>query len=110
MKLTFDNVIVFGNTWKQHLERLCELFRRLRAAKLTVNLIKSDFGYAHVTYLGHVVGQGQVKPVTAKVEAIINYTVPSNQKKIMSFLGMLGNYRNFCRNFSSVQTFNSPPK
>ena len=53
-----DDVIVFGNTWKQHLERLCELFRRLRAAKLTVNLVKSDFGHAHVTYLGHVVGQG----------------------------------------------------
>ena len=30
-----DDVIVFGNTWKQHLERLRELFRRLRAAKLT---------------------------------------------------------------------------
>ena len=97
-----DDVIVFGNTWKQHLERLCELFRRLRTAKLTVNLVKSDFGDAHVTYLGHVVGQGQVKPVTAKVEAIINYPVPSNKKEIMSFLGMSGYYRKFCKNFSSV--------
>ena len=44
-----------------------------------MNLVKSDFGH---------VGQGQVKPVTAKVEAIINYPVPSNKKEIMSFLGM----------------------
>ena len=46
-----DDVIVFSNTWKKHLERLCESFRRLRAAKLTVNLVKSDFEHAHVTYV-----------------------------------------------------------
>ena len=44
---------------------------------------------------GHVVSQGQVKPVTAKVKVIINYPVPS-------FLGMSGYYRKFCKNFSSV--------
>ena len=58
-KAFIDDVIVFGNTWEQHLERVRELFRRLRTAKLTVNLIKSNFGHAHVIYLGHVVGQGQ---------------------------------------------------
>ena len=97
-----DDVIVFGNTWEQHLERVRELFRRLRTAKLTVNLIKSDFGHAHVIYLGHVVGQGQVKPVMAKVEAIINYPVPHSKKEVMRFLGMSGYYRKFCKNFSNV--------
>ena len=97
-----DDVIVFGNTWEQHLERVRELFKRLKVAKLTVNLVKSDFGHAHVTYLGHIVGQGKVKSVTAKVEAIINYPVPRNKKEIMSFLGMSGYYRKFSKNFASV--------
>ena len=65
-----DDVIVFGNTWKKHLERLCESFRRLRAAKLTVNLVKSDFEHAHVTYLGNVIGQGHVKLVTVNTREI----------------------------------------
>ena len=34
-KAYIGNVVVFGNTWKQHLERLHELFRKLRTAKLT---------------------------------------------------------------------------
>ena len=84
------------------MERLHELFRKLRAAKLTVNLIKSDFGHAHVTYLGHVVGQGQIKPVMAKVKAIIDYPVPHSKKEVMRFLGMSGYYRKFCKNFSNV--------
>ena len=97
-----DDVVVFGNTWKQHFERMHQLFRRLRSAKLTVNLVKRDFGHAHVTYLGHVAGQGQVKPVTAKVDAIINYPLPNNKREVMRFLGMSGYYRNFCKIFSGV--------
>ena len=54
------------------------------------------------TYLGNVVGQGHVKLVTAKLEAIINYLVLSNKKEIMSFLGMSVYYRKFYKNFSSV--------
>ena len=61
-----DDVIAFGNTWKQHLERLCEILRRLRAVKLTVNLVKSDFEHAHVTYLGNVIYRSRsIKPVTS---------------------------------------------
>ena len=54
------------------------------------------------TYIGNVIGQGHVKIVTAKFEAIINYQVLSNKKEIMSFLGMLEYYRKFYKNFSSV--------
>ena len=32
-----------------------------------VNLVKSEFGHAYLTYLGHIVGQGEVRPVIAKV-------------------------------------------
>ena len=62
---------------------------------LTINLSKSEFGQAQVTYLGHVVGQGEVKPVSAKVEAIANFPRPESKKQLMSFLGMAGYYRRF---------------
>jgi hypothetical protein len=39
-------------------------------ANLTVNLNKSEFSQATVDYLGHTVGQGQVKPIMAKVPFI----------------------------------------
>ena len=61
-----DDVIAYGESWEQHLSRVRNLLERLKAAKLTVNLLKSEFGHARVIYLGHVVGQGQVSPVSAK--------------------------------------------
>ena len=53
-----------------------------------MNLVKSKFGHAHVTYLGHIVGQGQVRPVTAKMDAIVNYPAPTTKREVMRFLGM----------------------
>ena len=63
--------------------------------KLTVNLIKTEFCHARVEFLGHVVGQGQITPVAAKVEAISKFPVPTNQQELMKFLGMAGYYRKF---------------
>ena len=69
---------------------------------LTINLSKSEFGQGQVTYLGHVVGQCEVKPVSAKVEAIGNFPRPESRKQLMRFLGMAGYYRRFCPNFAAV--------
>ena len=97
-----DDVVVYSNTWEQHLLQIRSLMYKLTEAKLTVNLVKSEFGHAHLIFLGHVVGQGQIKPVDAKVEAVVNFPVPTSKKELMRFLGMTGYYRKFCRNFSSV--------
>ena len=44
------------------------LFARL--AKAQMNLAKSDFCKATVTYLGHNICQGEVKPLDSKAQAI----------------------------------------
>ena len=97
-----DDIVVYSNTWVQHLKQIHSLMCRLTEAKLTVNLVKSEFGHAHIIFLGHVVGQGQVKPITAKVEAIAHFPILASRKELMRFLGMAGYYRKFCKNFSSV--------
>ncbi len=77
-------------------------FSRFGEAGLTVNLAKCEFAKATVTYLGKVVGQGCVRPVRAKVEAIDQFPSPTMKKELMRFLGLVGYYRGFCRNFSTV--------
>ena len=69
---------------------------------LTINLSKSEFGQAQVTYLGHVVEKREVTPVRAKVKAIANFPLPESKKQLMRFLGMAGYYRRFCPNFATV--------
>ena len=97
-----DDIIVFSDSWEQHLQQVKAFLTRLRQARLTVNLSKSELGKACVTYLGYVVGQGKIRPINAKVEAIVSFPVPTNKNQLMRFLGMVGYYRKFCKNFAVV--------
>lgn len=84
------------------MQRVKALFDRLAEVRLTVNLAKCEFARATVTYLGQQVGQGEVRPLQAKVQAIDEYPPPATKKELMRFLGLVGYYRGFCRNFSTV--------
>ena len=99
-KAYIDDAIIYSEEWKQHREIIREFFKRLSDAKLTINLPKSEFCHASLTFLGHIVGQGQVRPVEAKVEAISDFPVPTGKRQLMRFLGMAGYYREFCNNVS----------
>lgn len=57
------------------MKTLLVVFDRLQKASLTLNLAKCKFGRATVTYLGKEVGQGQVRALSSKVQAIIEYPV-----------------------------------
>ncbi|XP_072178114.1 uncharacterized protein [Diadema setosum] len=97
-----NDVLVFSNTWEEHVAHLRELFQRLSHAGLVVNLAKCEFGKACVTYLGHKVGRGRVAPRDAKVRAIVDFPVPSSKRELQRFLGMCGFYRRFVPNFSHL--------
>lgn len=49
-----------------------------------------------------MVGQGEVRPVAAKVQAVEQFPVPVTKRELMRFLGLIGYYRCFRLNFSSV--------
>ncbi len=97
-----DDIVVYIKSWEDHIKTLEMFFERLACASLNLNLAKWEVGKATVTYLGKKVGHGFVKPVEAKVEAILNFPKPCNKRELRRFLGMSGYYRGFCKNFSSV--------
>ena len=47
-------------------------------------------------------GQSRVAPVQVKVMAIAEYPAPTTKKELQRFLGLVGYYRSFCKNFSTV--------
>ena len=72
------------------LNKLMSSFGKFKEVNFTINLAKCEFGCAQVSFLGHIVGQGEVKPIAAKVEAISQFSVPKIKKELMRFLGMAG--------------------
>ena len=97
-----DDVVIFSDNWSDHIRQIERFFQIMREAKLTINLMKSEFGKATVKCLGHIVGQGQVRPLDAKIQTIVKFPIPTSRKELARFLGMAGYYRNFCLNFSDI--------
>ena len=69
--------MVHSCNWEGHLASV-ELFLT-KFTKITVNLAKSKVGHAQVTFLGHVVRGGTVKPLSAKVQAVTDYPPPASK-------------------------------
>lgn len=85
-----DDLVVFSDSWGTHLKRLRLVLKRLSDAQFTVNLAKCEFAKATLTYLSKVVGNGEVRPIQAKVQAIQNFPSPTTKKELMRFLGLVG--------------------
>lgn len=94
-RVYLDDIVVYTNDWADHLATLQEVFRRLSAASLTLNLSKCEFGKGTIIYLGQQVGGANVCPVDVKISFISNFPVPSNRRELRRFLGFAG----FCKNF-----------
>ncbi|PIK56474.1 hypothetical protein BSL78_06637 [Apostichopus japonicus] len=97
-----DDILIHTETWESHLQKVREVFKRLRQANLTARPTKCFIGYDEVEFLGHIVGQGVMKPKPDKVEAIQKAEQPTTKKQVRSFLGLAGYYRKFIPNFAAV--------
>ena len=93
-----DDVIIYSDIWSDQVRQI----KIMKEAKLTINLMKSGFGKATVKYLGHIVSQGQVRPLDAKIQTIVKFPIPTSWKELARFLGKAGHYRNFCLKFSEI--------
>jgi hypothetical protein len=97
-----DDIILISETFDQHMELLTNACRKLRQAGLTINLEKSTFCRSSLKFLGYVVDRRGLRTDSDKVKSIVDYPVPTTQKELRRFLGIVTYYRRFLNNYSTV--------
>lgn len=97
-----DDVVIHSVTWTEHLMALRKVLERLRAAGLTAKPSKCHFAMKECIYLGHIVGNGQVRPEIEKVAAVEGFPVPKTKKEVRTFWGLTGYYRKFVVNYATL--------
>lgn len=97
-----DDLLVVSETFESHIARLRTVASCLREANLTINVRKSKFCMREIRYLGHLVGNGCIKPDPGKIDAITDFPIPRTVKQIRRFLGMCGWYHRYISGFADI--------
>ena len=98
----FDDIIIPSNNVQQQCDRLSSVLSRFRQHNLRVKASKCCFGADKVSYLGHIVSAEGVHTDPAKIKAVTQIAPPETVEQVRSFLGLVGYYRRFIPNFSSL--------
>ena len=97
-----DDIIIYSSDAASHIERLEAVFQKLAKAGMKIKPSKCEFFKKRIKYLGHIVSEEGVSTDPWKVEAVLNWPVPKTVYDIRAFLGFVGYYRRFIKDFSKV--------
>lgn len=100
----FDDILVYSQTWEHHLQHLTQVHQILREHKLVAKRSKCLFGQPQVDYLGHVISRKGLAVDPSKISVIQQWPVPTNVKRVRSFLGLTGYCRRFIKQYATIAT------
>ena len=97
-----DDIVIYSDSWEDHIRTLKELFGRLRKARITARPTKCLLGASRMEFLGHQVGGDVITPSRDNLEKVRNTPRPTTKKQVRSFLGLVGYYRDHIPAFAEI--------
>jgi len=99
-----DDIVIYSRGIEEHVTHLSKVLDRLREYELYVKREKCEFAKDEIMFLGHLIGEGQVKMDPRKIQAIVEWSAPKSVPELRSFLGLANYYRRFIEGYSKKTT------
>jgi hypothetical protein len=98
----FDDILIYSKTWTTHLSHVDQVLHLLSQHQLFLKQSKCAFGASEVEYLGYIVGKDGVRVDPKKIEAMQDWLCPKTLKILRGFLGLMGYYHKFVKNYGKI--------
>ena len=97
-----DDVIVHSPDVQKHFQDLAQVFKSYRKAGLKLQPAKCQLFRAQIDYLGHTVSAQGIAPLNKYIDIVKNWPPPDTRHAIRAFLGKVGYYRRFIKDFAAI--------
>lgn len=97
-----DDIIIFSDTFEDHLKHIHLVLERLQLHNLQVSPDKCRFAQTSINYLGHHIIPDGIEPQAVHIKNIKDAKKPESKKQLKSFLGLCGWLHEFVPRFANV--------
>ncbi|GJW79756.1 putative reverse transcriptase domain-containing protein [Tanacetum coccineum] len=100
-----DDILIYSHNKEEHTNHLRIILELLKKEKLYAKFSKCDFWIRIVQFLGHLINSQRFHVDPAKIEALKNWTSHTTPTEISQFLGLVGYYQRFIKDFSKIAKY-----
>lgn len=97
-----DDVLIFAKNFDQHIDRLQNVFQRLREAGIKLSPNKCSLFQTELKFLGHIITKNGIQTDPNKIVAVQNWKRPESVTEMRSFLGFCNYYRKFIKDYAEL--------
>jgi hypothetical protein len=102
IQVFIDDILIYSQMTEENDKHLRLVLQCLRENELYGKLSKCSFYQSKIHYLGNFISSEGIVMDPTKVEAIMEWTMPTNVPKVRNFMGLAGYYRQFIEGFSKI--------
>ncbi|GJS53017.1 putative reverse transcriptase domain-containing protein [Tanacetum coccineum] len=97
-----DDILIYSRHKEEHANHLRIILELLKKEKLYAKFSKCDFWISIVQFLRHLIDSQGLHVDPAKIKAVKNWTSLTTPTEIRQFLGLVGYYQRFIKDFSKI--------
>ena len=97
-----DDILIFSNSLEEHHKHVKMVLKKLLENNLYVKLEKCEFDVSETAFLGYIISKDGLKVDPSKIEAILDWPIPTTVKEVQSFIGLCNYYRIFIKEFAAI--------